>query len=93
MTSVHPLSQAEADRVFTPSERAVAAKPYELQVKNLKQRAYRAGRKASEALEAWFSPIGTIEDLLDFERAAESQQRIVGQLSGTEETMKRIIGQ
>ena len=89
----HPLSQAEADRVFTRSERATAAKPYELQIKNLKQRSYRAGRKASEALEAWFSPLGTAEDILDFERAAESQQKLVGQMAGTEATMKRIIGQ
>lgn len=90
---VHPLSQAEADRVLSASDRAQAAKPYEQQVRNLKQRAYRAGRKASEALEAWFSPLGTAEDILDFERAAEAQQKLVGQMAGTEETMKRIIGQ
>lgn len=90
---VHPLSQAEADRVFTSEERAFAAKPYERQVKNLKQRAYRAGRKASEALEAWFSPLGTAEDILDFERAAEAQQKLVGQLAGTEAVMKGITGQ
>ena len=90
---VHPLSQAEADRVFSASDRAQAARQYEPQLKNLKQRAYRSGRRASAALEAWFSPLGTAEDILDFERAAEAQQKLVGQMAGTEETMKRIIGQ
>jgi hypothetical protein len=90
--TIHPLSQAEADRVFTPADRAQAAKPYERQIKNLKQRSYRMGRKASEAIEAWFSPIGTVEDILDYERAAEAQQLLVGQLAGMEATMERILG-
>jgi hypothetical protein len=89
---VHPLSQSEADRVFTPSERAVAAKPYERQVKNLKQRVYRTGRKASEAIEAWLSPLGTVEDLLDFERHAENQQLLAGTLAGTENTLNGMLG-
>jgi hypothetical protein len=91
--NVHPLSQAEADRVFTPADRAQAAKPYERQIKNLKQRSYRMGRKASEAIEAWFSPMGTVEDILDYERAAEAQQLLVGQIAGTEAIVKGIIGQ
>jgi hypothetical protein len=89
--SVHPLSQAEADRVFSPADRARAAKPYERQIANLKQRSYRMGRKASEAIEAWFSPMGTIEDILDYERAAEAQQLLVGQIAGTEATVRRIV--
>lgn len=89
----HPLSQAEADRVFSQEDRAQAAKPYVRRVKNLKQQAYRAGRKASEAIEAWFSPLGTVEDLLDYEKAAEAQQLIVGRVAGTEATLNRILGQ
>jgi hypothetical protein len=89
----HPLSQAEADRVFSQEDRAQAAKPYARQVKNLKQRVYRSGRKASEAIEAWFSPLGTVEDLLDYEKAAEAQQLLVGQVAGMEATMNRILGQ
>jgi hypothetical protein len=91
--SVHPISQAEADRVFSPADRAQAAKPYERQIANLKQRSYRMGRKASEAIEAWFSPMGTVEDILDYERAAEAQQLLVGQIAGTEAIVKGIIGQ
>lgn len=89
---VHPLSQAEADRVFTPQDRAQSARQFEPQLKNLKQSAYRSGRRASAALEAWFSPLGTAEDILDFEREAEKQQRLVGQQAGIEAVMKGITG-
>lgn len=90
---VHPISQAEADRVFSASDRAQAARQYEPQLKNLKQCAYRSGRRASAALEAWFSPLGTAEDILDFEREAEKQQRLVGQQAGIEAVMKGFSGQ
>jgi len=82
---IHPASQAEADRVFSPRERKEAAdRRFNPAIKNLKQRAYRAGRKASEAIEAWFSPLGTVEDLLDYEKAAETHQLITGKISGLE---------
>lgn len=59
----------------------------------VKQRSYRMGRKASESIEAWFSPLGCIEDILDYERAAEAQQLLVGKIAGTEAIVKGIIGQ
>jgi len=81
----HPLSQAEADRVFSPSERKEAVeRRFTPSIKNMKQRAYREGRKAREALEAWFSPLGTAEDVLDYEKAAEAQQILAGKVAGME---------
>jgi len=91
--SIHPLSQAEADRVFSPEDRAQAAKPYKRQISNMKQRAYRTSLKASAALDAWFTRLGTVEDVLDYEREAEAQQILVGRIAGMEATLKRITGE
>lgn len=79
-----------AEKAFTPAERQSAIPHYERQIKNLKQRSYRAGRKATEALADWFSPLGTVEDILDFEKHAISQQLIVRQLSATEAILDGI---
>lgn len=82
--SVHPLSQAEADRVFTARDRAEKASLDKRQIANLKQRAYREDRKGREALSAWFSKTGSPLDLIDYERSAEKLQSILGQMPTSE---------
>jgi len=64
---------------------------FERQIRNIKQQAYRQSRKANEALAAWFSPIGSALDLIDFERAAERQQLVVRQLAATEAVLEGIL--
>ena len=81
---VHPLSQAEADRVFSQQDRAEKSRIDSRQINNLKQRAYREDRKGREALSAWFSKTGSPLDLIDYERSAEKLQTIIGQMPASE---------
>lgn len=81
---VHPLSQAEADRVFSDRDRTEKKKFNDRQIRNLKQRAYREDRKGREALDAWLQPVGSPMDLIDYERSAEKLQIILGQLEAAE---------
>lgn len=80
----HPLSQAEADRVFTARDRAEKDRLDNRHIVNLKQRAYREDRKGREALSAWFSKTGSPLDLIDYERSAEKLQTIIGQMPASE---------
>lgn len=91
MRKIHPLSQAEADRVFPKAERAAAAERMAAQLHNIRRRYQRANDKAAEALLAWMSPLGTAEDVLDYERAAELQQKIALELAVAEEHMRRLM--
>lgn len=69
------------------TEREQVLQSYERWLKNIKQASYRDGRKASEAIEAWFSPLGHPLDLIDYERAAEKQQLTVRQLAAVEKSL------
>jgi hypothetical protein len=66
---------------------------FERQIRNLKQKSYRVSRKARESLEAWFSKLGTVEDILDFEKYAIEQQKVVRQLTGLENELAEILKQ
>jgi len=72
------------------SEREHVLQSYERWAKNIKQAAYRDGRKAREAIEAWFSPLGHPLDLIDYERAAEKQQMTVRQLAAVEKSLNEM---
>lgn len=89
----HPLSQAEADRVFTDEDRLSAAMQIIPQLKNVQQRERRAAQKAVEAMAAWWSKTGTHEDLLDFEKAAERHQLVARERHGLQAQVRRYLGQ
>ncbi len=72
------------------SEREQVIQSYERWAKNIKQAAYRDGRKARQAIEAWFSPLGHPLDLIDYERAAEKQQMTVRQLAAVEKSLNEM---
>lgn len=69
------------------SEREQVLQSYERWAENIKQAVYRDGRKARQAIEAWFSPLGHPLDLIDYERAAEKQQMTVRQLAAVEKSL------
>lgn len=72
------------------SEQEASIQTYERWIKNIKQAAYREGRKSSESLAAWFAPTGSPLDLIDFEKHAEKQQMAVRQLSAVENSLSGL---
>jgi len=80
MTSVHPLSQAEADRVFSQEDRAQAAQRKQSpnvrqltkDLRNCDQRLERNHKHAGTALWNWFE--GDPRGLVHYEKCAERIQ-------------------
>jgi hypothetical protein len=89
MTSLAEIACSSSDRNNLISD-------YERQIRNIKQQAYREGRKARDSLAAWFEKTGSVLDLIDFEKHASKQQAILKELVPLEnlrnESMKRIMG-
>lgn len=82
--TIHPVSQAEADRVFSPSDREAAAKRLEPQYRNVRQRFYRNMKKAEASLASYDRRSGTLWDLADFEAHAIAAQLNAGVMAGLE---------
>lgn len=69
-----------AETACSSADRLDLIADYERQIRNIKQRAYREGRKASDSLAAWFAKTGSALDLIDYEEHAVNQQEIMKRL-------------
>ena len=88
---VNPLSLEEAERVFTPAERRVAAELVDHQLRNARQRLRRIMTKATRALADFDQRIGSPLDILDFERHAEQSQLTAGDIDGFEKRIAALL--
>jgi len=90
---VHPLSQAEADRVFSKEDREESAKRLRRQYRNARQRFDRNMKRCEQLLADFDKRTGTLWDLADRERCAERAQINAMEMHALEALMRGIVGQ
>jgi hypothetical protein len=88
---VHPLSQAEADRVFSKEDREESAKRLQPQYRNARQRFDRNMKKCDRLLADFDKRIGTIWDLAEREIYAERAQINAMEMHALEALMRGLF--
>jgi len=88
--TIHPLSQAEADRVFSQEDRSEAIKRMAPRLRNARQRLDRNMKRCDQLLADYDKRTGTLHDLAEREIYAERAQLCAGEVHAVEALMRSL---